>query len=142
MPPTIAKDLTVNLAATNPEANFQAGIGYLLMRLAKFGYETVYDPSNKEYKVRVKRNDSLFKIAKENGTTVKVLESMNPGIGLLRLDMELRYRKAAVEKAIQGWLPVNTTNIAQKYNIGDPEYSRKLDFVLPILKNRPFIVCP
>lgn len=143
MPPAIQKSLTADLAGKNPKYNIQAGIGYLLMKTAKFGYETVYDSDQKIYEIEVRNGDSFYKIAKENGTVVKVLESMNPGVGALRLRMKLRYRKATVQKAIQGWATISTSFIAKQYNGNrDPEYSKKLDYVLEIFKKRKLTPCP
>ena len=43
---------------------------------------------------------------------------------------KLKYYKARSERVIIGWHAVSASMIAQKYNVGDPNYSKKLTYVI------------
>lgn len=114
--------------------NIAAGVAYLLMRLAKYDFATVPDPSDgRDYEVVLKAGDTLDKVAKLNSTTVQTLRSFNEGTSLLRPGQKLRYRKASVKKVIARWAAASTVNIARLYNVGDPGYATKLSYCLSVM---------
>ena len=106
VPPAWKGRLTVGSARSNPVDNIRAGVGYLLMRVANFGMDTVVDLNAKVEKVTVTAsNNSLWNIARNTGTTVKNLQSLNPCItpAQLKPGMELKYQKASDQRVIFGW---------------------------------------
>ena len=137
MPPDLMKKLTVANAGSAPQMNIRAGMAYLLMRLARFDVGTVQDKSdNKMYSVVVKAGDSLDKIARVNGTTVDNLKMHNASTGVLRAGKALRYQKAQIRKMIVGWESITTMRIAARYNVGDPNYAKKLDYCMSMIRGR------
>lgn len=115
--------------------NIGAGIAYLLMRHATYGFPTVLDEQNKAtYNVLVKSGDTLERIAKLNGTTVDTLKKSNSGAFALRPGQSLKYQKASVQKVITRWSTVNPTSIARLYNVCDPAYAKKLTYCLSVMQ--------
>jgi hypothetical protein len=135
MPPGLKSRLnTAN--ADMPAFNIRAGIAYLLMRSASYGFVEVLDnadPRVYEYKVQV--GDSLDRIARTQGTTIGVLRKLNPSAAVLMPGQSIRYQKASIQKVVTRWQPITTMLIAQKYNsdLGDPNYARKLDYCLSVM---------
>ena len=81
MPPAWKGRLTVGSVRSNPVANIRACVGYVLMRMANFRMDTVADPNSRIEKVMVTAsNNNLWNIARNTGTTVKNLQSLNPGV--------------------------------------------------------------
>ena len=76
--------ITVSSVRAIPALNIRAGIGYLLMRIANFDYRSVPSADTKIYNVTVKSGDSLDKIAKAHGSTVEVMERLNPTANVLQ----------------------------------------------------------
>ncbi len=144
LPPKWLNRLSVATARTLPAHNIRAAIGYLLMRLASFEFRSVNTDDTRVYEVTVKPGDSLSLIAKNNGTTVEVIRELNPSVSPTALSpgQRLKYRKASIRRVITGWRVANTTTIAVRYNGGgDPNYTAKLDYVLPRLRARKPVVC-
>lgn len=131
MRPQLAADLRRG-KIDDPKLNIQAGIAYLFTRMANFAEKSVEDAKDKkEYQYVVVAGDSLRVIAPKVGTTVEVLEAMNPKFKVMIHPKDvLRYRKASIQMVIVGWRHFNTANIAARYNVGDPDYAAKLDYVL------------
>jgi hypothetical protein len=135
IPPDLKDKLTLATATATPQMNIQAGIAYLLIRLAKYGTVTVIDTVDKNVRVTVaKPGDTFEKIARANGTTVDTLKDLNKNILALHPGQTIRFQKAAVRKAITRWEPPTTRNIATRYNVGAPDYARKLDYCLSIIR--------
>jgi hypothetical protein len=126
--------LTFTTATATPQMNIQAGIAYLLMRLAKFGWTTVIDTDNKIRETVVKSGDTFERIARGNGTTVETLKALNRNMMTLRPGQSIQFQKASVRKVITRWEPPTPRNIATRYNVGDPEYARKLEYCLAIIR--------
>lgn len=134
----IPPEYTANLTWKNkekirhdPQLNIQAGVAYLLMRHAKFGYRTVVDFDEKDYKITVKFGDNINKIAAANGTTVNILKQFNPQINIqhLQAGLLLKYKKAKIRKTVLGWYSMNFLSITKKYNAkGDRRYMKKLKY--------------
>lgn len=139
IPPEYKEELTLKNKERirhNPQLNIQAGVAYLLMRHAKFGYTTIMNCDPTEYMVTIKPQDSLNKIATENDTTVDIIKKLNPEIAKhhLQAGVKLRYNKAAVKKTIIGWYPLSFSSIAQKYNAkGDRHYKQKLRYAFSLV---------
>ncbi|CAI3955329.1 LysM repeat (LysM) (PDB:1E0G) [Commensalibacter communis] len=133
IPPEYKPNLTVNnkhKIRQNPQLNIQAGVTYLLMRHAKFGYKTVVN-DDVEHIIAVKAGDNLNKIALSHHTTIGVLKQLNPEINQhhLHTGMQLKYKKATVKKYITGWQAINFSSVAKKYNAkGDRNYQYKLRY--------------
>lgn len=125
-------NLTQAAATATPQGNIQAGIAYLLMRLAKYGFKTVTEGSIGDYTVQ--SGDSFAKIAQQNGSTAQWLQHLNPTIHLLHPKHTIKFQKAQLQKIIAGWSPITTTIIAHKYNVGDPNYAKKLNYCLDVMK--------
>lgn len=134
IPPEYAANLTwknKEKIRHNPKLNIQAGVAYLLMRHAKFGYRTVTDFDEKDYKITIKSGDNINKIAVTNGTTIDILKRLNPQINMhhIQVGSQLKYRKAIKQKIVTGWSLININSIAKKYNAkGDHRYTRKLQY--------------
>ncbi|HQU42528.1 MAG TPA: LysM domain-containing protein [Pirellulales bacterium] len=75
---------------------------------------------------------TLSRIAGKVGSTVESLRKLNPSAHLLRPGQKLTYRKAAIRRVITGWNMLNSANLAAKYNVGDPNYNEKLDYVMSL----------
>ncbi len=123
--------------------NIRAGIGYLLMRLAKFDHKsTPTDATGRTETVAVNAGDSFARIASRNGTTIEILRQLNPQITILRRGQVLNYRKGSVSRVIVGWRTVSTAVIARRYNGGgDTHYARKLDHAMKLVQNKKEPVC-
>ncbi|GBQ64437.1 LysM peptidoglycan-binding domain-containing protein [Komagataeibacter swingsii] len=135
VPPAWKGRLTVGSARSNPVDNIRAGVGYLLMRMANFRMDTVVDPNARIEKVMVTAsNNNLWNIARNTGTTVKNLQSLNPGITPVQLKpgMELKYQKASEQRVIFGWKNIAASTVADLYNHANIyDYTRKLNYVFP-----------
>jgi hypothetical protein len=147
MPPDLQIKINAVNVRTLPALNIRAGIAYLLMRSANYGFESQIDNSNGSvHRYTVKPGDSLDKIARLQGSTVDVLKKLNPAAvgGVLRSGQVIQFQKATVRKVITGWKRIDTTTIAARYNtsLGDPNYARKLDYCLTIIKRTQGASCP
>lgn len=135
LPPTWQRQLTVGSVRSIPSHNIRAGVGYLFMRLAFFEHKSVSQSNAAVAVAMVRPGDTLFKLAKQHGTTPEIFAALNAGTTTLRPGQELKYRKGAVERVITGWRSISTTVIATRYNGGgDPNYARKLDYVLNVIE--------
>jgi hypothetical protein len=130
MPPSLK--MTAASATASPQGNIQAGVAYLLMRSAKYGFKTVSNGPISDYVV--KPGDSFAKIAQQGGSTAQWLEQLNPTVHILHPKQTIKFQKAKLQKIVTGWNPITTTTIAHKYNVGDPNYAKKLDYCLDIMK--------
>jgi hypothetical protein len=144
IPPEQQGRLTIASARATPQMNIAAGVAYLLMRLAKYDFASVPDPSDsRDYEVILKAGDTLDKLSKQNRTTVQTLRNFNPGTSLLRPGQKLKYRKASFKRVIARWTAASTVNIARLYNVGDPSYATKLSYCLSVMgkARKPEAVC-
>lgn len=125
--------LKASLAQINaPTVNIKAGTAYLLNRLSLSDIKSIRSDADKaQYEYTVISGDTLSKIAKKNGTTVDELKKSNPTKGaIIKPGDKLKYYKARSERVIIGWHAVSESMIAQKYNVGDPNYSKKLTYLI------------
>ena len=115
-----------------PELNIRAGIAYALTRLVTSDMRSVddKDPTINEY--TVVPGDSLDAIARKVGTTVASLKQLNPTANVLQPKQKLKWRKASIQRVITNWMGVNSSNLATGYNVGDPNYKEKRDYVLDL----------
>lgn len=142
LPPKWQNLLTVNKIRTSPADNIRAGIGYLLMRMAKFELQTVQTADRTIFEVTVKQGEHLSQIAARNETTTDILKRMNQQALFLRPGQVLKYQKGAVKRVIAGWRFMNTNMVAQRYNGGgDINYASKLNYALDIVKRGKVVVC-
>jgi hypothetical protein len=115
-----------------PAINIQAGIAYLYARMIKTDIVSVTDETDKqEYVYEVVSGDTLTKIAGKVDTTVDELAESNPlALAGLRPKQRLKYHKAQMKRAIVGWRHFTSQNIAQRYNVGDPDYAAKIGYLM------------
>lgn len=142
LPPTIRQVLNRANATTIPHYNFRAGIGYLLMKAANFTFRTIPDADTAIYEVKVKQGDSFDRIAREQGSTIEILQSLNPTLRVLHPGQTVKYRKAAIRKVVSNWDPITPNTIPALYNGGgDLLYQQKLNYVFPLLQKGADVVC-
>ncbi len=126
-----------NTARATPRDNIAAGVGYLLMRMADFGFETQLDKDGVIFEVTVQRGDKgLSDVARRCASTADLLAKLNPGARFIHVGDVLKCRKASVQKIIVGWKPFTSTMIAKRYNAKDPKYAEKLEYALAAIKRR------
>jgi hypothetical protein len=115
-----------------PVINIKAGIAYLYTRMAISEIKSVRDTRDKRiYEYTVVSGDTLGKIAKKKGTTVDELKSMNPqAVAMIKPRQKLKYHKAKMDRVIVRWRLFTAQNIAQRYNVGDPSYAEKLEYLI------------
>lgn len=119
----------------DPNTNIKAGMAYLLTRLLQTDIASVADPDDKEaHEYTAAKGDSFWKLQKSLSTTEADLKQMNPGMQTIRPGQVIKYRKAAMKRIIKGWLPMTPQKIFERYNIGDPQYPTKLEYVLDLFK--------
>lgn len=122
---------------SKPELNIKAGIAYVFTRMAQFADTSVEDPKDKtQHQYTVVSGDSLWKIANKVGTTVELLQAMNPkALAMIHPGQVLVYKKASMKMTIVGWRSFTPANIFTYYNGGgDPQYADKLNYVLELFK--------
>lgn len=142
LPPDWRAGLTPGIVRTMPVHNIRAGVGYLLMRMAIYENRSVAANGSAVQEVAIKHGDSLDRIAKARGSTVEILKKLNPGAAILKPGGILKYQEGSVERVIIGWRPFTTAMVAQRYNGGgDPDYAKKLDFALGIVRKRRETIC-
>lgn len=141
IPPAWQHRLTAGTATTIVPHNLRAGIGYLLMRMATYAIQSVPDEDRTVYETTLRPGDSLAKLAKKYGSTVAVLQRLNPGAQLLRPGQVVHYQKAAMKKVIVGWKRITPASIARYYNVGDARYAAKLEYALSVIAKAKGAVC-
>lgn len=143
LPPSWQARLSFGSATTIPSHNIRAGVAYLLMRMAYFEYKTKLSADSATIEeVKISPGDSLAKIARKHGSTPEILKRLNDGVTTLQVGQTLKFQKGRVERVITGWRPISTTMIAQRYNGGgDPNYARKLDHALALIRKGGNVQC-
>jgi LysM repeat protein len=143
LPTALKARLSPTSVRSIPSHNIRAGIAYLLMRMAKFEWQSVVAGGiNPVREIKVKTGDSLERIAIAQGTTAQIIKSLNPNLTTLRPGQLLKFRKGKVERVIAGWQSISTAAIARRYNGGgDFNYARKLDFALGLIRQRKEVTC-
>jgi len=112
------------------------------MKMGNYEYRSLPSADGKYYEVVVSPGDSFDKIARRNGSTVETIQRLNPKILLLIPGQVLKYQKSSVQRIIKSWRILSTQMAAQRYNGGgDPNYARKLDHVLPLMRKGKVAVC-
>ena len=136
IPPRWQGRLTIGTVRSMPTHNIRAGIGYLLMRMANYEFQSVVEADAKAIlEVAVKPGDSMATIAKAQGSTPEIMRKLNPASTMLRPGHILKFQKGSVQRVITGWRQITTDLIARRYNGGrDPRYVNKLDYALSLLR--------
>lgn len=133
--PAWKQPLTRKDVRTTPLYNIRAGVGYLLLKLARFEVKDVLNKDNTIHQLTVKAGDSFDKLAHAHGSTVAVMQALNPGVRVLHPGQVLKYQKASRQTVIAGWRAATTANVAMYYNGGgDAAYAKKLDFALSVIQ--------
>jgi len=134
--------LTLSGVRSIPVQNIKAGVGYLLMRLAKFEHKSVPSGTSGVKECVVQAGNSFATLAAKYGTTTEILKKLNPGALILRPGQVLKYQPAKVQQVIAGWRAITTESIARRYNGGgDPNYSKKLDYALRLVNKGEDAIC-
>jgi hypothetical protein len=142
LPPRLKGLLTVGTVKTLPAHNIRAGVGYLLMRMAKFEHASVVGADRTHYQVAVRAGDSVDRIAVANESTVEIIKKLNPAASALKPGQVLTYQKASIQRRIAGWRAISTASLALRYNGGgDPNYAQKLDYALSLIRNGSAALC-
>jgi len=144
LPPAWKGRLKPETVRVMPTHNIRAGIGYLLMRMARYEYRNVLGSDTKVYEIVVKPGDTFERIAEKQGSTPGTITALNPKIDSRRLrpGQVIKYQKASLQRVITGWRHISAGLIMDRYNGNrDPDYSRKLDYVLPLVHKREVVVC-
>ena len=133
----VVMDATLSAAVKSaqintPTVNLQAGIAYLFARMAKWEEKSIPDAKDpKVYTHTVVANDNLWSIAQKNGTTMDELKKMNPtAANMIKPGQVLSYHKAKMGMAMDSWRAWDSTTVASRYNVGDPDYAAKLTYLL------------
>lgn len=120
-----------------PRENIKAGVGYMLMRMANYGFASVPGRGATVFDVTVRTGDTLERIAKAQGSTVAAMTMLNPGVQTLRPGQTLKCQKASIRKVITGWNTIDHHAIATRYNGGgDSRYAQKLEYAMQAIKSR------
>jgi hypothetical protein len=138
LPPCVV--LTTSNVLTNPHANIRAGVGYMLIRMANYGFATMPDDSS-VFSVSAGPGDSFSALARKHRSTVDTLQKLNPGIRSIRAGQILKCQRASVRKTIVGWKTFDVNTVARRYNgngqpTGDSFYARKLEYAMIAIKKR------
>lgn len=129
----LKKDLASG-SINDPTLNVRAGIAYVYVRLSRTAFESVTDAKDTTtYEYTVAAGDSFDSISRKVGTTIAVLQQLNAGKKVLHPKDVVKYRKAAIKRVLKGWMGFTTKNVAQRYNVGDPDYAAKLDYCLSVM---------
>lgn len=130
LPPSYRRSLSVDGVRRAPADNIRAGVGYLLLRMANFSFQSVPDADTRTHQVVVKAGDTLSSIARANGSTPEVMKRLNPSAHMLRPGEVLQ-----VQRVITGWKPVTASRAATYYNVdGDATYADKLGYALAAVR--------
>jgi len=145
MPPTLKVPLTKDTIPEMPEANIRAGIGYLLMRAAKYEYKSIPKPGATINEVIIQKGNTLTTIADRNHSTVDAIKELNPNIDpdSLQIGQVIKYQEASRQRVITGWEPIDTQFALNNYNEGgDKKYAIKMDYALSkIIEKEKAISC-
>ena len=119
---------------TRPLFNIEAGVGYLLLRMANYGFANFEDQRDSVHDYTVSSGDTLEGIAIAHKSTVKELQKLNPHAGMLSIGQKLKIRRAEIRKVITGFIAITPDNIAKYYNTRDERYADKLRNCLKYIK--------
>lgn len=135
--------LTFSSARVNPSHNIRAGIGYLLMRMANFEHQSVVANDARIQVIKVQPGDSLAKIASVQGSTLEVMQKLNPRATILRPGQSVKIQKASVQRVIKSWRPVTAMSVAVRYNSmrRDKNYANKLDHAYGLVSQGQVASC-
>lgn len=136
VPPNWRARLTIGSVRSIPSHNIRAGIGYLLMRMANFDFQSVLPADGRTIlQVTIKPGDSLDKVARTQGSTLEIIKKLNPASSTLRPGQILKFQKASMRRVITGWRLINPDSIARRYNGGgDINYAKKLEYALGLIR--------
>ncbi|SCX56730.1 LysM domain-containing protein [Variovorax sp. EL159] len=137
LPPSYRRSLSIDGVRRTPIHNIRAGIGYLLLRMTNFSFQSVLDADTRTYDVAVRSGDNLSSIARAQGSTPEVMKKLNPSAHVLRPGDVLRYQKASIQRVITGWKPITASGVAAYYNAGgDAVYAKKLSYALAAVRRQ------
>jgi LysM domain len=125
-----------------PRDNIMAAVAYLLMRMADYGHTTVIDEDAVTTEYTVRAGDNLSKIARACGSTIAVLQKLNPGSSTtLKPGQLLKTQRASIQKVIVGWKSFTPAVVARRYNgngqpSGDARYAQKLEYALAAIRSK------
>lgn len=136
-PPKIRAMLSSDSIRTNSAHNIRGGIGYMLMRMARFANLSVREPGSRVLEVKVGPGDSLDKIASANSSTLEVVRELNPRLNVLHKGDIVKVQKASTQKVITGWRQITANAVMDRYNGNrDVRYADKVNVCLTYLKDK------
>jgi hypothetical protein len=142
LPPASKGRMTAGTIRSIPSHNIRAGVGYLLVKMAYYEYQSVVSSAATLEEVTVKAGDSLEKIARAHRSTAEILAKLNPDVQTLRAGQLLKCQPGSVKRVITGWRQLTPVVIAQRYNGGgDPTYAAKLDFAMDLIQKGKEATC-
>ncbi|WP_309805819.1 MULTISPECIES: peptidoglycan-binding protein [unclassified Caballeronia] len=103
LPPAWKSRLTVASVRADRLHNIRAGVGYLLMRSARFEYRSVLDGDSRTFDVTVKAGDSLEKVAKAQGEYGRCAQKPESGSEYPALGSNLKVPKG-IDRTSHHWL--------------------------------------
>ena len=135
-----AVDLNSSNVTRNPRMNIATAVGYLLMRMADYGFTTVPEDAN-VFDVTAGVGDNFSTLARKHRSTVETMQRLNPGVHGLSVGQVLRCQRASIRKVIVDWKPWTFSMAARRYNgngqpKGDPHYAKKLEYAMDAVKRR------
>jgi len=95
--------------------------------------------------VTVEKYDSLYSIAKHNGSNEAAGRGLNPNVDFQKLKpcMTVRVQKTDVQTVITGWDPVTVDEIARRYNAnGRGTYAAELTYAYDLIKRDKWLHAP
>lgn len=116
------------------EDGIYGGIGWLIHKAAIYEERIVEGDETAVYEI--KKGDSFWKIAKENGTTISTLMEYNLGLDAKKLEIgkKLMVKSAKKEMYISGWR--SWEEAVKRYNGGgDSDYVEKVYSILKEIKD-------
>ncbi|MBB5066697.1 LysM domain-containing protein [Granulicella mallensis] len=133
LPPAFYKGGALQLTSANvrtiPAFNIRAGIGYLLLRACRLNGPWLPVDNGQTFSDKVRKGDSLDRIAARDHTTVDELRNANPKLNpsALKLGAELSFRHMT-EYFFLGFVGrVDEARAAATYNNNDVDgYTKKL----------------
>lgn len=136
VPANLLAHLSSVSAVSNGQMNIVAGVGYLLLRAARWeqGIKIIHKTLGH---VTVKPGDTLSSIARAVGSTEALLQKLNPSASPrdLKIGTVLTYQRATSDHVIIGRRSINGSFIMSNYNgLGDRDYARKFDYAFTFLK--------
>jgi hypothetical protein len=128
VPPDIFRGFSVDGIRTNAEANIQAGLALLHLKLASFSHRPTSTTSAAaipaKHQGKLNNPSSVLSTATQTATSLETTPSPLS-------KSHLPQRKT--ERYISAWAPFCPVILYQRYNIGDAAYASKIEYCLSLI---------